>query len=182
MTPFRFDEGKRALEELWFFCDMDNLDRSAVLCNAWKHLNLRFDEVLAPDPTLEGTDAYDPLTDGVDLEACYDIWVCAAMVAAAFCDGDDSLDFADCADLCEKVRAALQKKLTKKRFFTKKPIYDLAALRRNAAEALTYITGERCASEAAESMGEHRSAFVGSVHDLAERLLRGLPEEGSEEA
>ena len=170
MTPFRFDEGKRALTDLIDFCERPEI--RTMKDQLWWYLNMEFDLVLEPDPHGEDEDGnpYNPADDGVDIEIGYDIWVCAAMVAAAFCGIDDSADCMGYPDLYEKVRDTMRTELTKHKLFSKKPKYDIKRLCDRAAQALPFITGERCECEVADSMGAQHDAFVSSVHALAERL------------
>ena len=170
MTPFRFDEGKRALDDLREFCEMTAI--RTMKDQLWWYLNMEFDLVLEPDPHGEDEDGnpYIPTEDGVDIEIGYDLWVCAALVAAVCCGADDSADCMGYAEQYQQVRDAMRTELTKRKLFSKKPKYELKALCDRAAQALPYITGERCDSEVADSMGAQRDAFVSSVHALAERL------------
>lgn len=163
MSPFCIPEGKRAFD-----------DFSEWLTNPKginQYFELIFNIVLQSDQTQEGADEYDPMLDGVDYEICFDIWVCAAMLDAALNGTDDS---AECYGYEEKYHDSCDKlktELAKRTFLTKKQKYDTDLLRWKAIDALDFITGSICRSEAAAAFAaEDIREFRSSVAALKSRL------------
>jgi len=163
MSPFCIPEGKRAFNDFSEWLNNPN--------GIYQYFELIFNIVLQPDPTLETDGKYDPLLDGVEFDICFDIWVCAALLDAALNGTDDS---ADCNgyeeeyhDICDKLKTELMRRT----FLTKKQKYNTDLLRWKAIDALDFITGSICRSEAAaafsaEDIREYRS----SVDALRYRL------------
>ena len=168
MTPFRNAEGKRALEDLWDFCPEG---KGAALNQLVWYLNMEFDIVTEHDQHDEDGIPYDPAEDGVDIEIGYDIWVCASMLDAVLNGTDYTADCTGFTDMYAHVRDTMQKKLHETKFLSRKRKHDLPALCAKAAEALQYITGERCDSEAADALSDRRAEFLSSVDALRLRLM-----------
>lgn len=168
MTPFRDAEGRRALEDLYDFCPEG---KGAALNQLVWYLNMEFGIVTEPDQHDEDGIPYDPAEDGVDIEIGFDIWVCACMLDAALNGTDYAADCAGFTDMYAHVRDSMQKKLHETKFLSKKPKHDLPALCAKAADALRYITGEICPSEAAGTYAGRRAEFLRSVDALRARLL-----------
>ena len=167
MTPFADPEGRRALGDLYDFCPDG---KGAALNQLVWYLNMEFNIVTEPDQHNEDGVPYDPAEDGVDMEIGFDIWVCACMLDAALNGTDDTADCTGFTDMYAHVRDSMQKKLHETKFLSKKPKHDLPALCAKAADALRYITGEICASEAAEQFTDRKTEFLSSVDALRARL------------
>ena len=169
MTPFRFEEGERALRDLSEFCESDRV--KLMKDQLWWYLNMIFDTVTEPDQHTEEGEPYDPQTDGVDLEIGYDVWVGACMLDAVLNGTGYGADCMAFSEMYGQVCAEMKLRLHEKKLFSKKRKHDPEALCAKAAEALRYITGECCDSEAADALSDRRAEFLSSVDALRLRLM-----------
>lgn len=110
--------------------------------------------------------------DGYDEEVCYEAW-------AAACLYDSMLNGTPYSHLCRGYEEAfensvkrLEKDISKKKFLSKKPVYDLSKILQNAVDALDVIMGINSDSELAEKMKAAGLAeeFERGIIDLQNRL------------
>lgn len=160
MTPFRFAEGKRAL---------DDIDDGLILPHdapqiVWYIDKIGFGVTLDPDPDMP----WDFETEGLELDICFDIWVSAALLDAALNGTDDSADCAGFAAQYQAICAALKAELQRHKPLSRKPKYDIPGLRARACKALSHITCDY--AETCEEMGDSFPQFRDAVSALIARL------------
>lgn len=115
---------------------------------------------------------------GYDEEVCYEAW-------AAACLYDAMLNGTAYSHLCrgyeevfENAVKRLEKDISKKKFLSKKPVYDLSKILQNAVDALDVVMGIAADSELAERMKRWGVAerFERTVIDLQNRLSAHIEE------
>lgn len=110
--------------------------------------------------------------DVVDTEYGSELWTAVCLLD----DAVNSTGYArQCIGYAEQYSALLESlktELSKKKFLTRKPVHDLPALLRDAADALDEINGKNCPSELLDEMKaqEREQEFLNSVLDLQNRL------------
>lgn len=159
MTPFREPEGKRACLDF----------REWITPKPSSGMTIGYFDVIFGIVLTSDAD-YDPQIDGVDLEICYDIWVCASILNAALHGTDDSADCMDYAKQYRQICSAIHTELTRTKLFSCKPRYDAAALCAQAVQALEALKlpgAELLTNMQARGEAE---AFLTSVHYLQEQL------------
>lgn len=165
MTPFSHPEGRRAFHDFYDWM----IPPPGFGVYKPDYFALIFDIVLSPDPMLEPP--YDPITDGVEREIGFDIWVCACMLDAVINNTDYSRECIGYDDKYRELCQSIRRMLNKKTLLRRKPIYNTDATRRKAADSLQYITGTLCTSEVAKEYCANPQAFLSSVTALRHRLL-----------
>lgn len=115
---------------------------------------------------------------GYDEEVCCEAWAAACLYDAMLNGTDYS---AYCKGYEDSLAAAvkrLEKDTSKKKFLSKKPVYDLSRLLQNAVDALDVVMGMSADSELAEKMKRQGAAdrFERTVIDLQNRLSAHIEE------
>lgn len=115
---------------------------------------------------------------GYDEEVCYEAWA-AACLYDAMLNGTDYSAF--CGGYEDSLSAAvkrLEKDTAKKKFLSKKPVYDLSKLLQNAIDALDVVMGMSADSELAEIMKRQgvTDRFESTIIDLQNRLSAHIEE------
>lgn len=115
---------------------------------------------------------------GYDEEVCYEAWA-AACLYDSMLNGTDYSRF--CMDYKDSLTAAvkrLEKDISKKKFLSKKPVYDLSKILQNAVDALDVVMGINADSELAERMKRWgvTGKFERTVIDLQNRLSTHIEE------
>lgn len=109
---------------------------------------------------------------GFEEEFCYEIW-------ASACLYDNMLNGTEYSYLCrgyeeffDNAVKRLEKDLAKKKFLSKKPVYDLSEILQNAVDALDAVMGITDVSELAEKMKAAglNKEFESEIIDLQNRL------------
>ncbi|MDE6599868.1 MAG: hypothetical protein K2K34_07315 [Oscillospiraceae bacterium] len=131
---------------------------------------------VAFDCMLPSTD--DDEDGGYDEEVCYEAW-------AAACLYDTMLNGTEYSHLCrgyeeifENAVKRLEKDTAKKKFLSKKPVYDISELLQNAIDALDVVMGMSADSELAERMKRWgvTDKFESTIIDLQNRLSAHIKE------
>lgn len=115
---------------------------------------------------------------GYDEEVCYEAWA-AACLYDSMLNGTDYSRF--CMDYKDSLTAAvkrLEKDISKKKFLSKKPVYDLSKILQNAVDTLDVVMGINADSELAERMKRWgvTDKFERTVIDLQNRLSTHIEE------
>lgn len=115
---------------------------------------------------------------GCDEEVCYEAWASACLYDSML-NGTDYSRF--CMDYKDSLTAAvkrLEKDISKKKFLSKKPVYDLSKILQNAVDALDVVMGINADSELAERMKRWgvTDKFERTVIDLQNRLSTHIEE------
>lgn len=115
---------------------------------------------------------------GYEEEVCYEAWA-AACLYDAMLNGTDYSAF--CRGYEDSLSAAvkrLEKDTAKKKFLSKKPVYDISKLLQNAVDALDVVMGMSADSELAEIMKRCGVAdkFERTIIDLQNRLSAHIEE------
>lgn len=109
---------------------------------------------------------------------CYEIW-------AAACLYDSMLNGTPYSHLCigyekafDNALEKLKKDISKKKFLSKKPVYDISSILQNAVDALDVVNGTAFASELAEKMKADglSEKFERSISDLQNNLAKHIEE------
>ncbi|MDE6745034.1 MAG: hypothetical protein K2J72_00195 [Oscillospiraceae bacterium] len=111
-------------------------------------------------------------------EVCYEVWA-AACLYDAMLNGTDYSAF--CRGYEDSFSAAvkrLEKDTAKKKFLSKKPVYDISELLQNAIDALDVVMGMSADSELAERMKRRgvTDRFESTIIDLQNRLSAHIEE------
>lgn len=123
-------------------------------------------------------DIEDSEEDGYDEEVCCEAW-------AAACLYDSVLNGTAYSHLCrgyeetfENAVKRLEKDTAKKKFLSKKPVYDISKILQNAVDALDVVIGMSADSELAERMKRQdvSEKFERTVIDLQNRLSAHIEE------
>lgn len=115
---------------------------------------------------------------GYDEEVCYEAWA-AACLYDAMLNGTDYSAF--CRGYEDNLSAAvkrLEKDTSKKKFLSKKPVYNISELLQNAIDALDVVMGMSADSELAEIMKRCgiTDRFESTIIDLQNRLSAHIEE------
>lgn len=115
---------------------------------------------------------------GYEEEVCYEAWA-AACLYDAMLNGTDYSAF--CRGYEDSLSAAvkrLEKDTAKKKFLSKKPVYDISELLQNAVDALDVVMGMSADSELAERMKQCgvTDKFESTIIDLQNRLSAHIKE------
>ncbi|MDE6763125.1 MAG: hypothetical protein K2J73_05555 [Oscillospiraceae bacterium] len=97
-------------------------------------------------------DAYYDEDGGYDEEVCYEVWAAACLYDSMLNGTDYSSCCRDYKDSFTAAVKRLEKDVSKKKFLSKKPVYDLSKLLQNAVDALDVVIGIGADSELAERM------------------------------
>lgn len=163
-NPFETEYAKKLIEDTANADDMTN--------SVWYTNEICFETAIADASDEDEND------DGIDDEFCYEIW-------AAACLYDSMLNGTDYSRFCmgyeDSLTAAvkrLEKDISKKKFLSKKPVYDLSRILQNAVDALDAVIGISADSELAERMKRQGVAdkFERTVFDLQNRLSAHIEE------
>lgn len=154
LDPFETKYAKKLIEDTANADDMTN--------SVWYTNKICFETAL-PNASDE---------DDIDEEFCYEIW-------ASACLYDNMLNGTAYSHLCrgyeevfENAVKQLEKDISKKKFLSKKPVYDLSEILQNAVDALDAVMGINSDSELAENMKAAglTKEFESVIIDLQNRL------------
>lgn len=108
----------------------------------------------------------------IDSEIGCEIWASAYLLDDVLNSNDYSADCIGYSDEYRKVTEMLRQDISKKKFLSKKPFYNLPEILQNAIDALDYVLGINCDSELAEEMKKNGAyeKWEKEIIDLQNRL------------
>lgn len=178
MTPFASEAAKEHISELveCFMCPLEYINKfefEIVVKEATEKDIANMRKTMKKFSALSDEEIEEAIHDnGVDSDIGYEIWAGACLLDDVLNGTDYSADCIGYSDEYRKVTEMLMQDISKKKFLSKKPFYNLPEILQNAIDALDYVLGINCDSKLAEEMCEKGifKEWENEIIDLQNRL------------